>query len=119
MGYRSEVIFGVKSEYKDEINAIIKEHDLEESFAWYERDCFFGNLKEDWVVYRGEYLKWYDEYRDVSAINSAIDKIINDSPLDDYAEAFMVCLGEDNELHNERGHWYDFAYRESRIQLFK
>lgn len=110
MGYRSEVIFGVKSEYKNEINAILKEHELEESFSLHEI--------EDWVMYKGEYLKWYSEFKDVLEINSAIDKIIDDSPIDYSAEAFMVCLGEDNEIHNRKGNWYDFVYQESRMKLF-
>ena len=111
MGYRSEVIFGAKSEHKNKINAILKEHELEETFSLHET--------EDWVMYKGEHLRWYSEFKDVSEINSAINKIIDDSQTDYFSEAFMVCLGEDNKIHNERGNWYDFVYQESSIQLFQ
>lgn len=114
MGYRSKVVFGVRSEYKDKINEILKEHELEETFSWY---AYNDLVADKWNIYKGEYLKWYDGYKDVEAINSAIDKIIDESKDVDFVEAFMVCIGEDNQLHNERGQWFDFVTHVSDLTL--
>ena len=51
MGYRSEVIFGVRKDSRDKMDKVLEEYDLQDSY------------------------KWYDEFEDVRAINECIDEL--------------------------------------------
>ena len=106
MGYRSEVIIGIKRKYTMKFEELLKEHDLENAFESTEKkfELLSESQKwvEQWAIYKGDYLKWYDGYKDVDAINSFVDK------LNEKENSFMICMGEDGELHNEVGDYSDF-----------
>ena len=118
MGYRSEVIFGVKKDSRDKMDKVLEKHDLQDSYKWYEKTHTWTEFNDDgarvvhteyWIVWVGDYLKWYDEYEDVKAINECIDDLGD--------KGFMVALGEDNVIHSERGEWYDFVDHISKLEI--
>lgn len=129
MGYRSEVIFGVSKDSRDKMDKVLEEHNLQNSFKWYEKTYtwtrydepneirnhrFFDlNMKvkqtDYWIVWIGDYLKWYDEFEDVRAINECIDEL--------EGKGFMVALGEDNVIHSERGEWYDYVEHICKLKI--
>ena len=94
MGYRSEVIFGVRKDSRDKMDKVLEEHDLQNSFKWYEKT-------HTWTK--------YDEYEDVRAINECIDEL--------EGKGFMVALGEDNVIHSERGEWYDYVEHICKLKI--
>jgi len=130
MGYRSQVIFGIRKEHRELIDKVLEEHDLTDNFKWYERtyehikysDCGMKvKNTEYWIVWIGDYLKWYDDYPDVSAVN----RIISDySELNEGIEkgesykTFMVCMGEDGAIHSEQGDWYEHVEHISKLELY-
>ena len=89
MGYRSTVYLGINKEQKKEFNKLLMEHDLP-----------FEILQETetHLIYFCGYLKWYEEYRDVSAFNKMIRSNVDN---------FCVAVGEDHEIHSDIGDWYD------------
>ena len=122
MGYRSDVIFGVRKDSRDKMDKVLEEHDLQDSFKWYEKTYDWNeydesdNIKvthtEYWIVWIGDYLKWYDEFDDVRAINECIDEL---EELE--GKGFMVALGEDNVIHSERGEWYDYVEHICKLKI--
>lgn len=101
MGYRSKVIFGVEAKDKEAMDKILEKHEL--------LGVFDENEIDGYIVYVSDRdLKWYPDYKDVFEINEFID---------DEEDRFMVCLGEDNQVHDERGCWWDFVYHESYLTL--
>lgn len=122
MGYRSQVIFGVRKDHREVIDKVLEEHDLTDNFKWYEKtyehieysDCGMKvKNTEYWIVWIGDYLKWYDGYPDVDAVN----RIISDySELND--KTFMVCMGEDGAIHSEQGDWYEHVEHISKLELY-
>ena len=119
MGYRSEVIFGVRKDSREKIDKVLKEYNLHKSFKWYEKtyDCteydesnnFKVKQTDYWIIYTEDWLKWYDEYEDVRAINECIDEL--------EGKGFMVALGEDNVIHSEIGEWYDYVNHISKLEI--
>ena len=119
MGYRSEVIFGVRKDSRDKMDKVLEEHNLKDSFKWYEKTHTWTKYDESnnfkvkqidyWIIYTEGYLKWYDEYEDVRDINECIDEL--------EGKGFMVALGEDNVIHSERGEWYDYVEHICKLKI--
>lgn len=105
MGYRSTVIFGVNAKNKEGLQKVLKKNDLD----------LAGDTTDvnDVFIVRFDHVKWYDGYSDVSEINNFIENCHCDGDED----AFMVGLGEDNEIHNEIGSWYDFVSHQSYLEI--
>tara|TARA_B100001059_G_scaffold220632_1_gene242823 strand:- start:509 stop:886 length:378 start_codon:yes stop_codon:yes gene_type:complete len=114
MGYISEVHIAVPKKDETELDAIMNEHKLlegnypafiKEDYPVFTNDPIDERL--DYVIYRGISLKWYEEYKDVKAVNS----FIMDKPYDSCEDALqgrmMVCIGEDNAVHSEVGDYYE------------
>ena len=77
MGYRSDVYIKIKPELKEDLDRLLDKYDLN-----------FEVTKDEYHVrYECEWLKWYDGYEDVDAINNFIE---------DNAElAGLIAVGED------------------------
>lgn len=98
MGYRSQVIIGVKTDtpVAAKLRDILQSDSLE--LELYDRRYHVnGYMLVEW-----DSTKWYDEFEDVEAINKLIMS-------DESGETFMVCLGEENDLYNEHGPWRNFV----------
>jgi len=108
MGYRSTVIFGVKGDAnKDKLIQILDEQ-------YQERKTIFQTHKNgEYLIFKAEHLKWYDFYDDVVEVNKFISEA---SEKDD--SGFMVCLGEDGNLHDEIGLWVDFVGFYSYLEVY-
>lgn len=86
MGYRSKVYIGIQKEQKEE---------FEQADEYGE--CFvFMQETDTHLVYEGEYLKWYPEYKDVKRFNEIV--MSNE-------DNFCVAIGENNEIHSDIGDW--------------
>lgn len=95
MGYRSKVIMGVPTKAAQELQDVIDVNDLNGEIEQVESN-------DEIACFEGNYLKWYDSYSDVQAIEAVIKKYEEEN-------SFIVCLGEDGQIHNERGDWNNFV----------
>ena len=107
MGYRSDVYIGIPTDYAKEL----------ESLDW-EEGMPFNDMFELWHqsdgtnIYRGDWLKWYEGYKDVDEITRFVQKFEEDC-------AFIVAIGEDNAVHSEYGDYYDFLDLRMTVQPYK
>jgi len=97
MGYRSEVIFGVIKKHKEKLEEVLEKHNLLKYFDNMERD--------NCNIYVGDCLKWYSEFEEVKEITNFIDDVYYQNKDD----SFMVCMGEDGEIHNEIGEYWNYV----------
>lgn len=86
MGYRSTVYVGIQKDQKEEFE---QSDEYGECFVLIEET-------ETHLVYEGEYLKWYDSYKDVKRFNAIVRS---------NEDNFCVAIGEDNEIHSDIGNW--------------
>jgi len=92
MGYRSEVYIAVPKKDEAQLDAIMRKHELLED----DHPSFIKKNNKEQVVYHGDYLKWYESFEGVDAVNSFIQsKPYNSS---DNSGRTIVCVGEDNEV---------------------
>jgi len=99
MGYRSEVYIGIHKDQKEE---------FEQADEYGE--CFvLMQETETHLVYKGEYLKWYSDYKDVKRFNEIV--ISNE-------DNFCVAIGEDNSIHSDIGDWQDYIYISMEVQIY-
>ena len=106
MGYRSTIIIGVVKKHQEELKAMSGKPSMFEEVDHYP----FSNM----AIYRGEYLKWYDSFEEVSSINKFIQKIVED----DEDNAFMLGIGEDGQLHTEIGFYHDFCNVYTSVEIY-
>ena len=91
MGYRSEVYIGIPTDYAKELESLGNFNDMFE--LWHQSD---GTN-----IYRGDWLKWYEEDWFVGEITEIVQKFEEDC-------AFIVAIGEDNAVHSEDGDYFKF-----------
>ena len=139
MGYRSTVMFGVEQSHAPKLDEILKEHGMtpdEKEFVVYpdykmvkdkhgdfEKWERKGNVKM--VIYKFEYVKWYDDYDDVRAVTKYLKGLaytLEDSDVvesGDYETTFLVGLGEMGETHSQIGDWYNYVDHISKLEIAK
>ena len=138
MGYRSTIMFGVEEKHAPKLDEILKEHKMtpdekvSKHYPNYEQVFDQDRKTYSWqklgyihmIVYRFEYLKWYEDYNDVRAITKylkglayTLDEDDNVVETDDYENTFLVGLGEEGETHSEIGEWYNFVDHISDIRI--
>lgn len=120
MGYRSEVHIAVPKKDEKELDAIMNEHDLlEGDYPSFTKDVYIQKWSRyndndelidestEYIIYQGNYLKWYEGYKDVDAVSSFI--MDGESCDDNFEEGgrVMVCIGEDNAIHSDIGDYYN------------
>lgn len=88
MGYRSEVYIKFKAEHKDEFDAILKEYDLEDAIKQEDINEEPTQQDDGYVRYYGDWLKWYDSYKDVQAIEKFLYSV----------NGGLLAIGEDNNV---------------------
>ena len=64
-----------------------------------------NSFADDVVVFRGEYLKWYDEFKDVKVIENFLNETLKDYP----NKTFLIGIGEDGHIHLEIGKYYHYC----------
>jgi len=101
MGYRSEVYIAVPKKDEAQLDVIMNEHKLLDNHHPHGEPSFkkYNHQREYIVIYEGDWLKWFEGYKEVDAINSFIHS-------DDTNRA-IVCVGEDNVIHGEIGDYQE------------
>ena len=140
MGYRSTIIFGVEQSHAPKLDEILKEHRMtpdEKEFVVYPNYKMVKDKHGDFekwervgdiemIVYRFEYVKWYDDYDDVRAVTKylkglayTLDEGNNVVEADDYDTTFLVGLGEEGETHSVIGDWWEYVDHISKLEVIK
>lgn len=94
MGYRSEVVIGVKEDALSEV--------MDEKLKEALRDCDSIHKKEDKIYFKWEWVKWYSDYDDVKVVMD----MLNNLKHDDYG---FLRLGEEHNDTEESGEAYSFG----------
>ena len=137
MGYRSTIMFGVEQSHAPKLDDILIEHQMfadvrvSKTYTNYEmvKDKVgdfkswkkVGNMQM--VIYRFEYLKWYDDYPEVIAITKYLQGLaytLEDSGVvesDDYDTTFLVGLGEEGEIHSAIADWWQYVDHISKLEI--
>ena len=112
MGYRSDVIFGVRKKHEKKIQKVLEKHDLLKYIDRLERNHSYnqdGKLINDlWVIYSASSIKWYDYFDEVIDIHNVIDKLVKCDD-DGDGDGFCVALGEEGETHSESGYYWQYV----------
>tara|TARA_R100001086_G_scaffold222974_1_gene140582 strand:+ start:75 stop:497 length:423 start_codon:yes stop_codon:yes gene_type:complete len=137
MGYRSTIIFGVEQSHAPKLDEILKEHKMIADLIVSKAYPLHKMVKdkhgdfEKWerlddiqmVIYRFEYLKWYDDYPEVIAITKYLKGLaytLEDSGVvesDDYDTTFLVGLGEEGEIHSAIADWWQYVDHISKLEI--
>lgn len=109
MGYRSQVFFGVKKGLESKLENVFAEFSMHKYFTAKEVNYRWKKAGDDewrddeWVVFSGDYLKWYEDYDDVKGVTEIIEELNEKED-----NAFMVAMGECGETHSEHGEWHEY-----------
>lgn len=120
MGYRSEVIVGVRTQdlpkweeiQQEEVESINEwrkkmkeEYPESNNFEALTSLDYFTIVEqnEDITLFRADYLKWYEGNEYVQKIHSLVDWEDEDNP------NFVVAIGEDNAVHTELGDYWEYV----------
>ena len=129
MGYRSTIMFGVEQSHAPKLDEILKERNMiadervSRDYPNYEmvKDKY-GDFQKwekaddiQMVVYRFEYIKWYDDYPDVMAITKYLEELHEEH---EYT-TFLVGLGEEGETHSEIGDWWEYVDHISKLEIIE
>tara|TARA_R110000824_G_C14966436_1_gene652616 strand:- start:20 stop:361 length:342 start_codon:yes stop_codon:yes gene_type:complete len=112
MGYRSQVYVGVpptKSKKLESLKWKYETTSLENSETGSFEDLFKPiKIGSDGMnIYMGDWLKWYEGYKDVDAITNFVEE----------SEGFIVCIGEDEAIHSATGEYYDYVDIRTEIDI--
>ena len=129
MGYRSEVYIAVPKKAEKEMDTIMNKHDLFEKdmhgdspfnkydheqkyIEWDTNEIGVENPKKSikFVIYEGNWLKWYEEYDDVQEITRLIEKY-------EPSGACIVCVGEDGAIHSDMGEYSEVFNVYTKVEL--
>jgi hypothetical protein len=94
MGYRSDVALALKEEkFKDLLSSIKDDKAAVELLSGCDK-----HEKDGWVLLFYNSVKWYEDYKEVKAINDFVDTLDED----DYSYHVM---GEEPDDYTQRGTW--------------
>ena len=144
MGYRSRVIFGIKDSQVKELKQAIAE-ELQETVEYYaqKKNEFeaenpgvehnwgrnLENAKKDQAdplkgyymtlvknvdglsIFDADGLKWYGGYPIVEKVNELVEAAEDDG-------AFVVAIGEENEIHSDYGEWYEYVGIRVEVDIY-
>ena len=114
MGYRSTMVLGVPKEKQNDLLKLDLGNSADKFADIFEQEKY-DTIDERIVIYRGEYLKWYDEFKDVQAIEEFLNKTWKEFP----ETTFLIGLGEDGRAHSEIGAYYNYCGIYSHIEVYK
>ena len=129
MGYRSTIIFGVEQSHAPKLDKILKEYQMtpdEKEFVVYPNYKMVTDIHGDFekwekvgdikvVIYKFEYMKWYDDYPEVMAITKYLEKLHEEHE----DTTFLVGLGEEGETHSMIGNWWEYVNHISKLEIQK
>lgn len=127
MGYRSTIMFGVEQSHAPKLDEILKEHGMiadervskdypnykmvKDKYGDFEKWERVGDI--EMVIYKFEYVKWYDDYDDVRAITKYLEELHEEHE----DTTFLVGLGEEGETHSEIGDWWEYVDHISKLEI--
>ena len=130
MGYRSTIMFGVEQSHAPKLDEILKKHEMtadekklivypnyemvKDEFGDFESWKRAGNVKM--VIYKFEYMKWYDDYPEVMAITKYLNDL-HEEVVGAEETTFLVGLGEEGEIHSAIGDWYNYVDHISKLEI--
>mgnify|MGYP005998937701 CR=1 FL=1 len=76
MGYRSTMVLGVPKEKQKDLLKLDLGNSADKFADIFEQEKY-DTIDEGIVIYRGEYLKWYDEFKDRSLQMKTKDYVIS------------------------------------------
>jgi hypothetical protein len=120
MGYRSQVYIAVPKKAEKKMDRTMSKYNLlsqlkvpksdfafkkeEYKHKWLTYDDEDSNLTKkhtkDYIIYKADFLKWYEGYKDVDDVNKVVEKYEDDG-------ACMFCVGEDEEVHSTIGDYHE------------
>ena len=126
MGYYSEVYIAVPKKAEAEMDKAMnsnnlltkpkfetspsfEKYDHEQTYSQYENDKLVEKTKK-LVIYEGNWLKWYPEYKDVQAVTSVVEN-------HEESGACIVCVGEDGAVHSNTGEYHDVFNVYVKVEL--
>ncbi|MCS5623722.1 MAG: hypothetical protein NZ735_07180 [Candidatus Marinimicrobia bacterium] len=109
MGYRSQVYIAVPKSDEKQLDAILGKHSLNKEFRKEE----YNNSDTEYIIYSDAWLKWYNGYEDVNAVN----KFIAENPIDGGVGRALFCIGEGEEIHSEIGDYYEIWNVYTTVEL--
>jgi len=126
MGYYSEVYIAVPKKAEAEMDKAMnsnnlltkpqfetspsfKKYDHEQTYSQYENDKLVEKTNK-LVIYEGDWLKWYPEFKDVQAVTSVVENHEDDG-------ACIVCVGEDGAIHSDTGEYHDVFNVYVKVEL--
>jgi hypothetical protein len=113
MGYRSDVIFGVRKKHEKKLEKVLEKHDMLKWIDSIERNHEYQEdgkwIKDVWIVYSGRDMKWYDNYDDVKDITNLVGDCYGDWEENEDEDGFMVAMGEDGDIHSEIGNYWEYV----------
>lgn len=92
MGYYSEVFIGIDKKQKKRFEKLSNEHQM-----WFTLET---DKWGDILIYRAGELKWYSQFYDVKEVESLVKRGSD--------KTFIVCIGEDNDIHSCYGDWNQY-----------
>jgi len=126
MGYYSEVYVAVPKKAEAEMDKAMnsnnlltkpqfetspsfKKYDHEQTYSQYEDDKLVEKTNK-LVIYEGNWLKWYPEYKDVQAVTRVVENHEDDG-------ACIVCVGEDGAIHSDTGEYHEVFNVYVKVEL--
>jgi len=126
MGYYSEVYIAVPKKAEAEMDKAMnsnnlltkpqfetspsfKKYDHEQTYSQYENDKLVEKTNK-LVIYEGDWLKWYPEFKDVQAVTSVVENHEDDG-------ACIVCVGEDGAIHSDTGEYHEVFNVYVKVEL--
>lgn len=126
MGYYSEVYIAVPKKAEAEMDKAMnsnnlltkpqfetspsfKKYDHEQTYSQYENDKLVEKTNK-LVIYEGDWLKWYPEFKDVQAVTSVVEKY-------EESGACIVCVGEDGAIHSDTGEYHEVFNVYVKVEL--
>jgi len=104
MGYRSQVYVGITPTKSKELENFKWEYGAETTLP--QTSTFLDlfkpvkrNSDEGMYIYMGDYLKWYEGYKDVESITDFVEE----------NEGFIVAIGEDDAVHSTLGDYDEYV----------
>ena len=112
MGYRSQVYVGITPTKSKELENFKWEYGAETTLP--QTSTFLDlfkpvkrNSDEGMYIYMGDYLKWYEGYKDVDSITKFIEE----------CEGFIVAIGEDDAIHSANGEYYEYVSIRTEVDI--
>ena len=92
-----------------ETSPSFQKYDHEQTYSQYENDKLVEKTNK-LVIYQGNWLKWYPEFKDVQAVTNVVEN-------HEERGACIVCVGEDGAIHSDTGEYHEVFNVYVKVEL--